>query len=50
MSSFADRREGYFVSRDRKVKKFDFNLRKCVPENGTYNQLTTRSNVELSSA
>ena len=32
MSFFADRREGYFVSRDGKVKKFDFNLRKCVLE------------------
>ena len=49
MSFFADRREGYFVSRDGKVKKFDFNLRKCVPENGGYNKKQRRAFQRLMS-
>ena len=43
MSSCADRREGYFVSRDGTVKKFDFNLRKRVPENGSYTKKQRRA-------
>ena len=42
MSSYADRREGYFISRDGRVKKFDFNLRRCVPENGGYTKKQRR--------
>ena len=49
MSSFADRREGYYVSRDGKVKKFDFNLRKCVPENGSYTKKQRRAFQRLMS-
>jgi hypothetical protein len=49
MSSYADRREGYFVSRDGKVKKFDFNLRKCVSENGSYTKKQRRAFQRLMS-
>lgn len=30
------RHQGYFVSKDGKKKRFDFALRKCVSENGSY--------------
>jgi len=49
MSSHADRREGYFVSRDGKVKKFDFNLRKCVPGNVGYTKKQRRAFQRLMS-
>lgn len=49
MISSADRREGYFVSKDGKVKKFDFNLRKCVPESGGYSKKQRRAFQRLMS-
>jgi hypothetical protein len=30
------RHQGYLRSKDGKRKRFDFNLRKCVPEKGGY--------------
>lgn len=42
MSSFADRREGYFVSKSGELKKFDFNLRMCVPKSGSYTKKQPR--------
>jgi hypothetical protein len=49
MSYFADRREGYFISRDGKLKKFDFNLRKCVPEKEGYTKKQRRAFQRLMS-
>jgi hypothetical protein len=49
MSSFADKREGYFVSRDGKLKKFDFSLRKCVSENVGYSKKQRRAFQRLMS-
>jgi hypothetical protein len=49
MSSFADRREGYFVSKNGKPKKFDFDLRVCVPESGSYTKKQRRAFQRLMS-
>jgi hypothetical protein len=43
MLSVENRREGYFVSKSGQLKKFDFNLRKCVPENGGYTKKQRRA-------
>lgn len=43
------RNQGYFVSKDGKTKKFDFNLRKCVPENGGYTKKQRRAFQRLMS-
>jgi hypothetical protein len=49
MSSLGDWRDGYFVSKDGKVKKLDFNLRRCVPESGGYNKKQRRAFQRLMS-
>ncbi len=49
MTYLADRRNGYFASQDGKLKKFDFNLRKCVPENGGYTKKQRRAFQRLMS-
>ena len=43
------RNQGYFVSKDGKKKKFDFNLRRCVPENGGYTKKQRRAFQRLMS-
>jgi len=43
------RRKGYFVTRDGKVKKFDFELRKFVSKNGSYNKKQRRAFQRLMS-
>lgn len=43
------RHQGYFISKDGKTKKFDFNLRKCVPENGGYTKKQRRAFQRLMS-
>jgi hypothetical protein len=49
MSSFADRRQGYFVSKNGKLRKLDFNLRVCVPESGSYTKKQRRAFQRLMS-
>jgi hypothetical protein len=49
MLSDEDRRKGYFVSKDGKVKKFDFNLRRCVSESGGYTKKQRRAFQRLMS-
>jgi len=43
------RYQGYFVCKDGKRKKFDFNLRRCVPENGGYTKKQRRAFQRLMS-
>jgi hypothetical protein len=43
MFSAEDRRKGYFVSKSGQVRKFDFNLRRCVSENGGYTKKQRRA-------
>jgi hypothetical protein len=43
------RNQGYFVSKDGKTKRFDFALRKCVPENGGYTKKQRRAFQRLMS-
>ena len=43
------RNQGYFVSKDGKKKKFDFNLRRCVPEDGGYTKKQRRAFQRLMS-
>jgi hypothetical protein len=43
------RNQGYFVSKDGKTKRFDFALRKCVPENGGYTKKQRRAFQHLMS-
>jgi hypothetical protein len=43
------RHQGYFVSKDGKKEKFDFALRKCVPENGGYTKKQRRAFQRLMS-
>src|SRR4030042_615842 len=43
------RNQGYFVSKDGKKKRFDFNLRRCLPENGRYTKKQRRAFQRLMS-
>jgi hypothetical protein len=49
MSSSEDRHNGYFVSKDGSRKKFDFNLRRCVAEDGGYTKKQCRAFQRLMS-
>jgi hypothetical protein len=49
MSSLGDRCAGYFVSKSGELKKFDFNLRKCVSESGGYTKKQRRAFQRLMS-
>jgi hypothetical protein len=49
MFSFGDRRDGYFISKSGELKKFDFNLRICVPKSGGYTKKQRRAFQRLMS-